>query len=158
MADMQQPPATGLRLAAERRARELGYASVEAMLEEAYAAERPWTEVAAELGLCKDNTVSKWARKLGMVRGERWNMARRGEHYAPRARVVKAPEACCQLSRPEVLAAAIARAAARVPTPAARRSLARCQHCDPAGVDLRLTPAEEAEWAAYHCQTAYLED
>lgn len=68
--------ARNLRVLAEQRARELGYANVEAMLEEAYATDRPWTEVAVELGVCKDNTVSKWARKLGMVRGEGWYMER----------------------------------------------------------------------------------
>jgi hypothetical protein len=138
---------TNLRVLAEQRARELGYASVEALLEEAYATDRPWTAVAAELGVCRVDSISQWARKLGMLRGEGWFMER----------AHRAPESVHPPTKQAVLAAAIARAAARVPTPAAVRSLARCQDLDPADVVLRLTPEEEAEWAAYHCRAPYLE-
>lgn len=151
----------GLRVLAEQRARELGYASVEAMLEAAYATDRPWTEVAAELGVCRVDSVSKWARRLGMLRGEGWYMEREQRDQRSSPPVGKAafdPAPCRQPSRQELLTAAVQRAAQRVNTPAARRSLARCcQHIDPAAVVLCLTPEEEAEWAARHAG-AWLEE
>jgi hypothetical protein len=160
--------ATGLRVLAEQRARELGYASVEAMLETAYAIDRPWTEVAAELGVCRVDSISKWARKLGMVRGEGWYMERRA-HRAQRAasafatpigRAALDPTPGRRLTPLEALEIAMQRAAARVTTPAgqraALRSLAACQasrcpQLDPTSdVLLALTPEEEAEYAARH--------
>lgn len=141
---------TNLRVLAEQRARELGYGSVEAMLETAYATDRPWTEVAAELGVCRVDSVSKWARKLGMHRGEGWYMEREHRDQRSSPPVGKAafdPAPRRQPSRQELLAAAVQRAAQRIDTPAARRSRARCcQHIDPADIILQLTPEEETEW------------
>jgi hypothetical protein len=66
----------GLRVLAEQRARELGYGSLEALLDEAYAAGRPWSEVATQLAVCDSDSISKWARRLGMNRGDGWYMER----------------------------------------------------------------------------------
>ena len=144
--------ATGLRVLAEQRARELGYASVEAMLEHAYKTDRPWTEVAAELGVCRVDSVSKWARRLGMHRGEGWYMERaqrtqRSTFATPIGQAALDAHPGCKLTRQELLTAAVQRAARRIDTPAARRSLARCcQHIDPSDILLQLTPEEETEW------------
>ena len=128
----------GLRVLAEQRARELGYGSLEALLDEAYAAGRPWSEVATQLAVCDSDSISKWARRLGMNRGDGWYMEREQRQQRSSAPVAGP-------SRQEALLSAIQRAAQRVPTPAALRSLARCHE-----IDLALTPDEEAEWAARH--------
>jgi hypothetical protein len=154
--------ATGLRVLAEQRARELGYTNVEAMLEEAFATDRPWTEVADRLGIRVDS-VSKWARRLGMLRGEGWNMERahRQQRAAsafatPIGQAALNPPTSPKPSRQDLLEIAIQRAAQRVQTPAAMRSLARCTavrcpRLNPTSDELlRLTPDEEREWAANH--------
>jgi hypothetical protein len=117
---------TPARAPAEMRARELGYDNLTAMLEAAYAADRPWTEVAQELDVCKVDTVSKWARKLGMRRGEGWfqQHEHRDQLIEPvgKARLEPTSTQRPPASREETISAALQRAAQRAPTPSSSGS------------------------------------
>ena len=63
-----------VRQAADNRARVLGYAGIVDMLETAYGNDKPWTEVAQELGVAYVDTVAQWARSLGLKRGNSCHM------------------------------------------------------------------------------------
>lgn len=139
-----------VRQAADNRARVLGYAGIVDMLETAYGNDKPWTEVAQELGVAHVDTVAQWARKLGLKRGNAWY---RG-HLAPIGRAASDPPRQRRQNHHDLLSDAVQRAARRVRNAAAYRSLVRCGRATATEDDplLMLTPDEEAEWLGYRNQ------